>query len=229
MNILVFDTATEIELIAISVNKRISELSSAVKISHSKTLINNIDSILQDLNISLENINLLGVGIGPGSFTGIRIAVTTARMLAQLLGIPLIGIKTHLLYASSVEANNNENILVAFDAKKERVFGALYKKNNDTLSPLEVIPPGDYFINSLLQKIDTSHKTILIGNGVKMYYSLIKNKILNYKFFSEFIPSGKDICNLTELLYRKKPKNNTNLIVPYYARKSDAEIIKNFC
>ncbi len=93
------------------------------------TLFDNIDAALAGAGISATDLQLIGVGIGPGSFTGIRIAVSTARMLAQVLSIPLAGLSSPLIYAASMEALPGEYLMTAFDAKKGRVFGALYRRD----------------------------------------------------------------------------------------------------
>lgn len=197
----------------------------AVPTSHSITLFSTIDSALRDLDLSIAEIELIGVGIGPGSFTGIRIAVTTARMLAQLLQTPLVGIKTPLLYAASVNALIGEYILIAFDAKKGRVFGALYRKK-DSLVPEEKITPGDYTVGYLIDGIEGG-KTHLIGNGVKKYQEEFVQRLPNNTIYPDFIPSGERAGVLTREIFKQSPERCTlNQVVPFYARKSDAEIMK---
>jgi len=228
LNILTIDTSTSIELVAISSKNRVSDKTKVVGVSHSTTLFENIDKAINELNITIKDINLLGVGIGPGSFTGIRIAVSTARMLAQVLDVPLVGIKTHLIYACTAQANINENILIAFDAKKERVFGALYRKSDTQLNPIEIIEPGDYRVEFMVDYIDNNHRTLLIGDGVKKFYQLLNTKISNKEFLLKFNPLGEIACNLTEYLFQKEPDKYTdiNRALPLYTRKSDAEIVK---
>lgn len=228
MNILTIDTATAVELVAAASGDRLSDKTKVVNDSHSITLFESIDNALSELNITIKDINLIGVGLGPGSFTGIRIAVSTARMFAQILEAPILGIKTHLLFAASVQADINENILIAFDAKKGRVFGALYRRGEDPLSPLEIIAPGDYYIESIVDKIEWGNRTLLIGDGAEKYYHILATKIPDYKLLSGFKPSAKTACAITEYLYKKEPSLNTNInnVVPFYSRKSDAEIFK---
>ncbi len=228
MRILTIDTAASVELIGASSGDAVSDKTREVGVSHSITLFEGIDSALGELDIAINDIELIGVGLGPGSFTGIRIAVSTARMLAQLLKTPLVGIKTHHLYASSVKAEIDENILIAFDAKKGRVFGALYRSGKDRLSPVEVVEPGDYYMDYLIDNIDRDKRTLLIGDGVEKYYNLIEERAPDHKRLSGFMPSAKDACALTEYIYNMEPEkhNNINRVVPFYSRKSDAEIVK---
>jgi tRNA threonylcarbamoyladenosine biosynthesis protein TsaB len=227
LNILVIDTASPLEIIAACAGESAVETSALVNTSHSVTILDTIDRCLKKLGLATGDLNVIGVGVGPGSFTGIRIAVSTARMLAQVLGKPLVGVQTQLIYAVCVEAERHDNILVAFDAKKGRVFGALYRKSEYPLTPDEVVAPGDYLIQHLLERVDPSRPTFLIGNGIEKYHepvSALEKRVI----MREFIPSGKIICGLVSDAYRKNPGEyvDYNRVVPCYARKSDAETAK---
>ena len=76
------DTSTNIEFLALSLNGKIYQFSENAGISHSVTMFQNLSSILKQGSVTIDDIDLIGVGIGPGSFTGIRIAVSTARMFS---------------------------------------------------------------------------------------------------------------------------------------------------
>jgi tRNA threonylcarbamoyladenosine biosynthesis protein TsaB len=226
LNILVIDTASPLEIIAAVRGDAAAETSIVVNTSHSVTILDTIGRCLDTLGIAAGDLNCLGVGVGPGSFTGIRIAVSTARMLAQVLGIPLVGIPTHLLYAVSVDAAIDDNIMIAFDAKKGRVFGALYRKSGTPL-PIEVIPPGDYQIEHLIEAVDRSRKSLLIGNGIEKYRPALLT-LDRGVFLDSFTPSGETMCGLVRETYLTDPSkySDYNRVVPCYARKSDAEVAK---
>jgi tRNA threonylcarbamoyladenosine biosynthesis protein TsaB len=227
LNILVIDTASPLEIIAACNGSGDVETSAPVNTSHSATILDTIDGSLKRLGLKPADIDCLGVGVGPGSFTGIRIAVSTARMLAQVIAKPLVGVKTHLLFAVSVAAEPGDGILVAFDAKKGRVFGALYRKSGNLLAPEEIVPPGDYEIQRLLEAVDPAGTAYLIGDGVVKYgdaVSALKRGVV----LRDFIPSGRAICDLVRETYRKNPEEygDYKRVVPFYARKSDAEVAK---
>lgn len=228
MNILVIDTASPLEIVAAASGGKTAEASAIAAGSHSVEILDAIGRCLNELGLSAGDLHCIGVGVGPGSFTGIRIAVTTARMLAQVLDIPLVGIPTHLLYAVSVTADAGDNIMIAFDAKKGRVFGALYRKSDSDLAPREIVPPGDYPMDRLVSKIDRSRKTILIGNGIERYGTSLE-PVGNRIVLNNFIPSGNTICVLTEKMYLEDPDKwkDWNRVVPCYARKSDAEVARD--
>lgn len=225
MNILIIDTSTPVEIVAAASEELVSDQTRRVIVSHSATLFESIDKALKGINIEIDDLNLIGVGIGPGSFTGIRIAVTTARMLSQLLNVPLVGIKSQLLYASSAmeEAQRNNNIMIAFDAKKSKVFGALYRKDENLI---EIKEPGDYKIDELLLSVDIAQDTLLIGDGCKRFENEIRSRITKQQYLPEYLPSAERICNLVKRNYSETPEkySDYNKVVPFYSRPSDAEL-----
>ena len=227
MNILVIDTASPLEIIAACAGESAFETSALVNTSHSVTVLDTVDRCLKKLGLAAEDIDVIGVGVGPGSFTGIRIAVSTARMLAQVLGKPLVGLQTQLIYAVCVDAGRGDNILVAFDAKKGRVFGALYRTSGQPLAPEEIVAPGDYPIQLFLERVDASRPTHLIGSGTEKYHDAV-SELKKGIIIRDFAPSGKIICDLALNAYRKNPGDcdDYNKVVPFYARKSDAETVK---
>ncbi len=225
MNALVFDTASKIEIIAAAAGEVSAGASASVGASHSLKLLYNIDACLLKLGLTLADLDVIGVGVGPGSFTGIRIAVTTARMLSQLTGKPLVGVATQILYAAAVPAEPHENIIVAFDAKKSRVFGALYRKSDDPLNPTEVVPPGDYPIDRILEKIDHRKLTHLVGDGAERYMVEVKAAAAAHAFHGGFIPPARIVCDLVRERFGKNPGGYADYgrVLPLYSRKSDAE------
>jgi tRNA threonylcarbamoyladenosine biosynthesis protein TsaB len=227
LNILVIDTASQLEIIAACAGADAVETSTLVQTSHSATLMRAIDGCLEKVRLTPSDLDCIGVGVGPGSFTGIRIAVSTARMFAQVLGKPLVGIKTQLLYAVSIEAEEGDSIMVAFDAKKGRVFGALYRRTGNPLAPREIVPPGDYPIDVLIAGVDRSRTAHLVGDGTGKYADALAS--LERALITEnFMPAGKTMCDLVRETYSANPGAyaDYNATVPCYARKSDAETAK---
>ncbi|HNU90731.1 MAG TPA: tRNA (adenosine(37)-N6)-threonylcarbamoyltransferase complex dimerization subunit type 1 TsaB [Spirochaetota bacterium] len=227
MNTLVIETSTPIELLAVSADGRVADRTAVSNVSHSVTLFSNIDAALGALGIGIRDIGLIGVGVGPGSFTGIRIAVSTARMLAQALAIPLAPVVSQLFYAVSVGASPGEFILTAFDAKKGRVFGALYRAGEDPLAPAELVPPGDYEISWLLEPARGA-RTIAVGDGAERYSDRIGLALSKCELLTGFIPSGERACRLVERFHAETPHRFEDIskVLPFYARKSDAEVIR---
>ncbi len=229
MNTLIIDTSTELATLVLKTPKGCFMLCQNLGREHSSLLFQKIDTLLNQGGVAIHNTDLLAVGIGPGSFTGVRIAISTARALSQTLKIPLVGIKSHRLLAEGMNSKS-EYILVAFDAKKKRVFGALYKNNRGIC---ELIPPGDYTLDFLLEKIPTGSSVETMGGGYEKYETELPDEIrkksieISITEQPKFLP--EKICKLAESMYIKEEKkyqdpNNTK---PFYARKSDAEIARD--
>jgi len=227
----VIDTSTEIEFLALSIKGKIFQYSENEGLSHSVTMFQNLSSILSQAAIGIRDIDLIGTGVGPGSFTGIRIAVTTARMFAQILGIPLVGLRSQEIYAASAVSSEDKTVLVAFDAKKSKVFAGVYRVK-DSMT-YEITEPGDYSMQEIIDSIKNPGELVCVGDGCGKYIDIIKQssqkKGFSYKYLENFIPDGKAATDLTLRKYKEFPERyaDLNSTVPFYTRKSDAEIAKD--
>lgn len=227
MNTLTIESSTDIELLALTKGKEHFQFAQKTGLSHSTDMFINLEWLLDSARINVGQIDLIGAGTGPGSFTGVRIAVSTARMLSQILGVPLVGVKSHEIYAASCETVNNGLIAVAFDAKKSRVYAALYSRENGSTSPL--IEPGDFTMTEFLEKIPSVGMVTCIGDGFTRYSAELRDygtaNGTVYSFTADFMPSGKAASLLVQEKFRESPQSYTDYlkILPRYERLSDAE------
>lgn len=148
MNILVFDTCLDKMYVTLRTEKEI--LSSKVIENrdnkyHSAFLISTINEILVENNLTPQKLDILGINIGPGSFTGIRACTTVARVMAQQLNIKAIGVSSLEIISKITDKNS----LVALDARKNKAY--LYCDNEikgavDIEKVQEIIASGDYYV-----------------------------------------------------------------------------------
>ena len=136
MKILVFDTCFNKSYIVLREDNTI--LSSKIINStednyHSAYVIPEIRNILKDNNIQIKDLEAIGINIGPGSFTGIRAGITIARVLAQQTNLKLIGIES-LMILSKLNKTEKKSLIVT-DARKNKVYTALYDKQNTLIKP----------------------------------------------------------------------------------------------
>ncbi len=224
------DTSTDIEFIALSADGKVFQFCENAGLSHSVTMFQNLSSILSQASIGISDIDVIGVGIGPGSFTGIRIAVSTARMFAQILEIPLVGLKSQEIYAVSAGLSSDKTVLAAFDAKKSKVFAGVYRIRDGIAD--EIVEPGDYLMDDILNLIRDEKKIICVGDGCAKYIDIIEKTSqkngTSFSFMENFLPDGKAACELTLRKYNESPGNYSDFsnTVPFYTRKSDAEMAK---
>lgn len=140
MNLLVFDTSTDIMHVSLSRDEALKD-SRVVKTTeqsyNSAFLVSTIAEILSQNNLKMSEINAIGVNIGPGSFTGLRASVTVARVIAQQLNIPAVGVPSMQVY--SMLNNTDKNTLCVMDARRGMAFVGVYDKNAEPVVEPEMI------------------------------------------------------------------------------------------
>lgn len=136
MKILTFDTSLDKTYVTLSDNEKI--LSDIIVENHNEKyhsafLIPTIVSILKDNNLTMKDIDVIGTNIGPGSFTGIRACVTVARVIAQQLDCPLVGVSS-LEILSHINKENKKTITI-LDARKKQYYTAVYENGVQLQEP----------------------------------------------------------------------------------------------
>lgn len=136
MKILSIDTSSEIAQVALLENKDVlKEIHNQSKKEHSETLMPMIDQLLKSLSLTLDNIDLIACTKGPGSFTGIRIGIATAKAFSDVKKIPIVGVNSleALAYCGEILKGDGEYISI-IDAKNDNVYFSIYKVKNGKLS-----------------------------------------------------------------------------------------------
>ena len=214
MLILGIDTSTKICTCSIfdSENGVIAETSLSVKKNHSNIVMPIIDNLFKISDLTINDIDKIAVAIGPGSFTGVRIALGIAKGLAMALNKPLIAINELDILEAIASGNENE-IIPLIDARKERVY---YKYQNKYVD--------DYLIN-LISNFDKNKKYIFVGDGAINYKNILKDNLgenaIVLPMYNSF-PRASVLCELA----LNKEEANIYTLEPEYISKSRAE--KNF-
>jgi tRNA threonylcarbamoyladenosine biosynthesis protein TsaB len=129
MTFLAFDTSGEVCVIALASDdgsvKAVSLFEG--KRSLSRRLMGEIDSLLTRNGLALPDLTAFAIGVGPGSFTGVRVGVTTAKTLAQVMGKPLVGVGTLDTYAEVWQmANSDVRLVPVLPSRRGEVYAAVY-------------------------------------------------------------------------------------------------------
>ena len=211
MLILGIDTSTKICTCSIfdSENGVIAETSLSVKKNHSNIVMPIIDNLFKISDLTINDIDKIAVAIGPGSFTGVRIALGIAKGLAMALNKPLIAINELDILEAIASGNENE-IIPLIDARKERVY---YKYQNTYVD--------DYLINLILN-FDKNKKYIFVGDGATNYENILKDNLgenaIVLSMYNAF-PRASILCELA----LNKEEANIYTLEPEYISKSRAE------
>ena len=137
--------------------------------SHLQNLTPQISKVLADAGLSIDDVSAIAVSHGPGSFTGIRIGVSTARALSQVKGIPCVPVSS--LEALALRAKETGGALVCpiLDARRSQVYGAGY------LSGEEVVKAGPYTIDEFMDLVREYDEIYMMGDGVDTCGEKIRN------------------------------------------------------
>ncbi len=101
----------------------------------SRRLMGEIDGLLTRNSLTLSDLSALAVGLGPGSFTGVRVGVTTAKTLAQVTGKPLVGIGTLEAYAAVWPSAGDTRLVPVLPSRKGEVYAAAYQNGDCVEAP----------------------------------------------------------------------------------------------
>lgn len=167
MRILAFDTATErgtAAVGAIDATGRLdllSETSATVDSRHGETLLGLIEEASAKAGVEPRSLGLIAVGLGPGSFTGVRVGVATAKGLALALGVPLVGVSTLDVVAAAVPA---DDVVAILDAKRGEVFAARFQGGRETIEPL--VGSLGVVARALADRLGGA-RPVLVGRGAR--------------------------------------------------------------
>ncbi len=196
VNILCIETATEVCSVAVSVNGKLVSIRETVdQNSHSEKLTLFIQEVIKEANLSLNDIHAVAVSMGPGSYTGLRIGVSTAKGFCFGLGVPLIAISTLQSIAFGARENENNCIIVPMiDARRMEVYTALFDSNANLTTKIEAV----VIDNEYLSTLNPDNSYLLCGNGAPKCAEIFQN-ISNIKIKNTVCSSA----HLTELAFQK--------------------------
>jgi len=225
--ILAIDTSTAQVSAAIGEGGRVL---GAVQLSggrrHAEQLAPAIDSLRRELGIDLGRLAAVAVGTGPGLFTGLRVGVTTAKVMAQALRIPVVGIPSLDLVAYPLR-HTARQIVAVLDARRREVFAARYLTvpgGVQRVSEYGVHAP-ELVADLAADRTVASRGLLLAGDGVDRFR--VEFEALEHAEFAggEFAaPSISALVQLATARVEREEFEQPGALRPLYLRKSDAEI-----
>ena len=223
MKILAIDTSSNICSACILENeKKVYKIELNDGKTHSEKLMPIIKQLLEITNLSLKDIDLLVCDIGPGSFTGIRIGVATAKAFADSLNIQSIGISS--LESLAYNSKNDGLICSIIDCKNNNCYFGLYKKSGTTIKILQK-PQAESLDNTIdILKKNTSLPITFIGDGAITYRDLLQKSFVDCSFVEDHL-NYIDCYNLGIAGYRNfnTNYNHSDNLLPLYLKKPQAE------
>ena len=158
----------------------VAELTLNSSETHATRLMPAIDYLLKGSNLTLNAIDLIGVGTGPGSFTSLRIGISTAKSLAHVLKKPIVGVPTLDGLAGQLSLSN-VTLCPLLDAYGGEIYWALYR----SISLTEAQRFTPYRLTSVEGLVSQINDTVIFcGEGLKPYGQIIKEKLSNLAYLA---------------------------------------------
>lgn len=234
MKILALETSTLLGSVALLENDQLLvERSSLRQKSHSEVINGFVDQVLNEQQISLADVDYFAVGVGPGSFTGIRTALNIGKTFSYCYKKPIVEADSLINLSQGVlnskKIQSNDLILPMINAFKNMVYFGIYETNQD--GELKIIhQPDVVHVSRLKEFLKTKvgdRLLITVGDGFKSYEKYFSAELLQQllRIEDEQLDYPKAVT-LGKIAYSKIKNDLTkdwNLILPLYIRSSEAE------
>ena len=209
MKVLAFDTSSKALSLAVLEDKQLlAETTINIKKNHSITLMPAIDFLMASLDLTPKDLDRIVVAEGPGSYTGLRIAVATAKTLAHTLNIELVGMSSLLALVPSQQ----EGLVVPLmDARRNNVYAGFYENENP------VLPEAHLSFAEVLEQVKDAEQVTFVGE-VGAFAEQIQERLpqANYQ---ETLPNAANLA----LWAWDKEVDSLHDFVPNYLKRVEAE------
>lgn len=226
------ETSSLVSSVALMDEERLlGELTVQAGLTHSEQLVPHIELLLQQTGLDRKALTGIVVSIGPGSFTGLRIGMGTAKAMAYALDIPLYGLMTMdgMAYAMPY---CDRHISVVIDAQKKNVYEGRYVWRGNDLVCLQ--EPMVKAASDVVEAIKASQEpTLFMGDGLKRIHKLIADDqtlVEGMPLFS-LAPATCNIPRAGAMLLAARHykgglvASDPMTMIPYYIRRSEAEVM----
>jgi len=229
MRVLAIDTSTLVGSVALMQNgELLSEWSASVRATHGETLLPAVERVLTHAGTNIDSVDLFAVGIGPGSFTGVRIGVATAKGLALSMGKPIVGVSSLRVLARGMAMGAGLCVPVV-DAHKGEVYCAAYAIAEDArlLAIVEPFHAPPQLAAERLLAASEGRSLWLAGNGLQRYGDDFLAPIREISHRSPtFCDVPRAACLADEAVREHLLRGPSDLatLEPTYLRDSDAKL-----
>ncbi len=223
MKILAIDTATEACSAALLWNDEILVQEQIAPQAHTRLILPMVQAVLSDAQASLNQLDAIAFGRGPGSFTGVRIGIGAAQGLAYGAGVPLIAVSTLQMLAQGLYRRQQiETVVSAIDARMNEIYLGAYALKNSTMCPMieeAVIHPQDAvtYLSSVQAQCVAAGAS---GTGFTAYTDLAAQLQLQPQSDSEAdnLPWAQDMLPAAQLAFANKEYCDPAEATPVYLR-----------
>lgn len=224
MIVLGMDTSSTVASVAISIDGKLAgEYSINSKNTHSQKLMTMVESLFDQLSVNIEEVDVFAISRGPGSFTGLRIGMTTAKSFAYALDKKIVGISSLEMMANSHRYFDGI-VVPMMDARSERVFASAYIAQKGSLE--NILMEDAMELSELLDELDGYEQDMLfLGDGASVYADKITEALGDRAILAGMDLSTPRASSLCQMVTEKGHLEYGDVfsIAPEYLRESQAQ------
>lgn len=226
MRLLAIETSTMLGGVAVMEDDTlIAESRMNVKATHSERIMSDIDNALKRSGFTIDAIDVFGIASGPGSFTGLRVGLSTLKGLSYATGRRVVSVSTLEAMAWNVPFSQHL-ICPLLDARKKELYAGIFEWWQDDFR--KFIEEQTIKLETLLNEIrDTGRSVVFLGEGALLYKDEIQSSLGAKAIFpppQHMVPSPANVAYLCMKKVRKNAFDDPAGLVPRYMRKSGAEV-----
>ena len=217
MKVLAFDTSTQILSLCLVNGEEINLFETNQGLRHAEMLLPAVSQLLDNAGMAPADLDLIVCSRGPGSFTGLRIGMTTSKGISEGSGVPVVSVDTLDALAYPFPFYNGA-VVPVIDARKSRFYAALYEDGHRKTEQL------DCTANDLLHLVRSHNRILLTGPGSTQLLTYWDNERTGVdRVQGPLYGTGRALADLGSRMYHKDGPDSIEQ-GPLYIRKSDAEI-----
>lgn len=220
--ILSFDTTSKHVSIALSQAEEIRlEYNFLATDDLTSSLLPALDFVLNSASLKLQDVDVLGITIGPGLFTGIRVGLATLKGLLFASGKPIVPV-TSLAAIANKYSDANKTIVSLLDARRDEVYAALYHFVKGRVT--EIKAPALLHISGLKDFVQGHDSFYFAGSGAEVHRELLEKQFPGQKIKHRSYFLASEVCKIAAWRYAENDTlKNVQDLLPLYIRKPDAE------
>ncbi len=186
--------------------------------AHAEKLVLLVDEVFEKAGLSFGDLDAVAVSQGPGSYTGLRIGVSTAKGIAYGLDIPLIGINTLQAMAASQVVGRGEYVVAVLDARRKEVYTQTFRDTLDEITSIDAVVLEEGVFASVLEK----GKVYFVGDGVEKVQEEVQH--VNALFVADWASSlsAKNMGQLAFEKFARQEWEDLAYFVPNYLKEFKA-------
>ena len=223
MKTLAIDTSNQTLAVAVVDGQEVLGQSQTMAIkNHSTALMPAIDGLMQAVGMAPKELEQIVVAKGPGSYTGLRIGVTTAKTLAQTLNIPLIGVSSLKAVAANC-VGVSQVVVPLFDARRQNVYAGAYQWHNGTLETR--IKDQHISLSELLTQLKAvdSQEVLFVGADTVKFKDMIEAELPTARINQVSLWNYPNGVVLAAIAKEEAPVASIHDFVPDYLKLVEAE------